>query len=112
MPFWISQYSLMLRSRAQHGVSKHGTNGVRVATLRDAPLRGAPQGEDLLLVIPLLEPRVAVVVVAAHFPEAGLVVHRELDALDPLGALPEIELGDHHAQRAAMLAADRLAVPA
>ena len=39
-------------------------------------------------------------------------MHREFDALDPLGALPEVELGDHHAQGPAMLAADRLAVPA
>src|ERR1043165_8288098 len=65
-----------------------------------------------LLVVALFEPRIAVVVIAAQFPEARLVMHRELDALDPLGALPEVKLGDHHAQGTAMLAADRLAVPA
>src|SRR5262245_40495850 len=65
-----------------------------------------------LLVVALLEPGIAVVVIAAHLPEARLVVHREFNALDPLGALPEVELRDHHAQRPAMLAADRLAVPA
>src|SRR5215475_12075291 len=65
-----------------------------------------------LLVIALLLPGITVVVIAAHFPKARLVERRELDALDPLGALPEIEAGDHYAQRAAMLAADRLAVPA
>src|SRR5262245_28379327 len=64
-----------------------------------------------LLVIALFEPRVAVVVIAADLPEARLVVHRELDPLDPLGALPEIEPRNDYAQRAAMFPADRLAVP-
>ena len=70
------------------------------------------RGHVNLLVVTLLEPGIAVIVVAAHFPEARLVEHRELDALDPLGALPEIELRDHDAQRPAMFPADRLAVPA
>src|SRR6516162_7895791 len=65
-----------------------------------------------LLVITLFEPGIAVIVVAPHLPEAGLVDRRKLDALDPFGALPETELRNDYAQRAAMFPADRLAVPA
>src|SRR5579885_2438078 len=62
--------------------------------------------------IALLFPRVAVIVIAARLPEAGAVLGEELDALQPLRALPEIEPGNHHAHRPAMLARDRLALPA
>src|SRR4051812_16104896 len=65
-----------------------------------------------LLVVTLLEPGIAVVVIAAHFPKARLVEHREFEPLDPLRALPEIELRHDYAERSAMFPAERLAVPA
>src|SRR5262249_12768414 len=61
--------------------------------------------------IALLLPGVALVVIATLLPEAGLVARDELDALQPLRALPEIELGHDRAHRAAMLAGQGLALP-
>src|SRR5687767_11642624 len=43
--------------------------------------------------IALFLPRIGVVVIAAHRPEAGLVLLRELHAGDPLRARPEVEAG-------------------
>ena len=48
---------------------------------------------DSLTRIPLFAPRIAVVVVAAHFPESGLVLVHKRDAANPLGTLPEVEVG-------------------
>src|SRR5205814_2673325 len=75
-------------------------------------LKSCAEAMSRLLVVALLEPRIAVIVIAAHFPETRLVEDREFHALDPLRALPEVKSGDHHPKRPAMLAADRLAVPA
>src|SRR5262245_1972656 len=61
--------------------------------------------------IALLCPRIAVVVITAHFPEAGLVLGGELQLAEPLRTLPEIELGQHKADRPTVLAADRPALP-
>lgn len=44
--------------------------------------------------------------VAADFPEAGLVVGEEFDAVDPLGAFPSPELGGDHADGAAVFAGE------
>ena len=52
------------------------------------------------------------VVVAAGFPEAGLVEGEEFDAAQPLGAFPQIDFRHDHPHRAAMLGGDRLALPA
>src|SRR5258706_6342605 len=56
-------------------------------------------------------PRIAFVVIAAHFPEAGAVFHREFDPGHPFRALPEIPVRDDHTHRPAMLAGDGLALP-
>src|SRR5215212_695013 len=60
--------------------------------------------------VALLAPRVAVVVVAQRLPETRLVVRQEPEAPDPLGALPEVEMGDEQAGGAAVLRFERLAV--
>jgi hypothetical protein len=44
--------------------------------------------------IPLLAPWVSVVVVAELLPEAGGIVKHQLDAADPLGRFPEIQVWD------------------
>src|SRR5436190_69559 len=83
----------------------------KVKSCADA-MSGLLQAFSSLIVVALLAPGIAVIVIAAHFPEARLVEGGELDALDPLGTLPEIELRKNDAERPAMFAADRLAVPA
>src|SRR5688572_4225653 len=55
------------------------------------------------LAVTLLQPGVAVHVVAIHLPEAGAVGGDQLHASHPLGRLPEVEIGDHPARRAAVL---------
>ena len=52
--------------------------------------------------IPLLAPGVAVHVVAVGLPEAGGVGVHEADAADPFGGFPEVEVGDDHADGAAV----------
>src|SRR5207249_3576453 len=68
--------------------------------------RLAPRG--LVAPVPLLAPRVAVVVVAECLPEAGLVLLRQAQSPHPLGALPEIEMGNEHPCRPAVLRLQRL----
>src|SRR3954462_4465791 len=58
--------------------------------------------------IALLFPWVAVVVVAVGLPEAGLVVVAQLEAADPLRALPEVQMRDQQPRRAAVLGLERL----
>src|SRR5688572_9913094 len=53
--------------------------------------------------IPLLFPRVRVIVVAAGLPVAGRVVLHEAHAGEPLRALPEVEVGDQAADGRAVL---------
>src|SRR4051795_9919357 len=57
----------------------------------------------------LFLPRVGVVVVAVALPETELIVVEELEAADPLAALPEVFLGDDQAERVAVLELERLA---
>src|SRR4051794_2647729 len=64
----------------------------------------------LVALIPLLDPRIAAVVVAAHLPEAGVVVVEHANAGDELGALPEVEVRDEQARRTAVVTRQRLAV--
>ena len=56
---------------------------------------------------PLLEPRIATVVVAAFFPESSLEVAAELDRLETLRALPRVERRNHESQRVAVLRRQR-----
>src|SRR5215470_6389437 len=62
--------------------------------------------------ISLLEPWVGVVVVAARLPVARVILGGEADAGQPLGALPEVTIGDERADRGAVAALERLAVVA
>lgn len=57
--------------------------------------------------VPLFLPRVAVVVVAANFPEAESILSEEGDAFDKFCALPSVELGNDDAGGAAVFAGDR-----
>ncbi len=64
----------------------------------------------LLVGVALLAPGVAEVVVAAFLPEAAAVRGHVLDAADPLGALPGVELRDDQSHREAVFHGERLAV--
>src|SRR5208282_5627486 len=53
--------------------------------------------------VALFGPRVGVIVIAAHFPEAAPVLGRELERTHPLRALPSVELRHHQPDRKAVL---------
>ena len=57
--------------------------------------------------VPLFFPRVAVVVVAANFPEAKSILGEEGDAFDKFCALPGVEFGNDNAGGATVLTGDR-----
>ena len=59
---------------------------------------------------PGVQPRIATEVIAAFFPEARLVRGDQFDRLDPLGALPGVQLRRHASNRAAVLGREWLAV--
>ena len=61
---------------------------------RTSPELSRPGAPGALLGEALFLPRVRVVVVAVALPEAELVVVEELEATDPLAALPEVALRD------------------
>src|ERR671917_1906304 len=91
-----------------------GASG-RVSTtsaIRQASLRGAPAGTAATSVSPvaLLAPGIAVIVVAQRLPETGLVLVYQPQAPHPLGALPEVQVGDEQACGATVLWGERLAV--
>src|SRR5919202_7035661 len=81
------------------GVS--GTTSITSARCQES-LRGCT-AVNLVSPITLLAPGVAVVVVAQALPETWFVVVHEPQASNPLGALPEIEVRDEQARRAAVL---------
>ena len=91
------------------GVS--GRDSTTCAT-RQASLLGTPAGTAAISVSPvaLLAPGVAIIVVAERLPETGLVLAYQPKAPHPLGALPEVEVGDEQARRAAVLGGERLAI--
>src|SRR6266516_6416595 len=60
--------------------------------------------------VPLFFPVVRFVVVPVALPEAGLVAVQELEASEPLRALPEVARRDDQAQRPAVLGLERFAV--
>ena len=64
-----------------------------------------------VLGVALLSPGVAQHVVAVLFPEAGAIGAEDLDAGDPLGAFPQVEMRHDEADRPAMLPRQRLAFP-
>src|SRR5215472_12100210 len=59
--------------------------------------------------VSLLTPRIAVHVVPAQLPEAGLVPLRELKPVHPLRRLPEVEMWHEYARRPPVVARQRLA---
>src|SRR5207248_714774 len=60
--------------------------------------------------VALFLPVVRVVVVAVALPEAGLVGRAQLEAPEPLRALPEVAARDDEAERPAVVGRERLAV--
>src|SRR6266545_840940 len=75
-------------------------------------MRRAPaKSYSLLPAVALFLPRIAAHVVAVLLPEAWPVAGHELQAADPLGALPEVEVRHEQPQRPAVLGRDGLAVP-
>src|SRR5262245_82404 len=63
-----------------------------------------------LVPVTLLAPGVAVVVVAEALPEARFVLAHQREGPHPLGALPQVQMGDQQACGAPMLGGERLAV--
>src|SRR6266550_3081565 len=63
----------------------------------------------LLVRVALLGPGIGVDVVAALLPESAVVRRGELEAADPLGALPRVPLRDHEPKREAVVGGERLA---
>src|SRR5215210_298803 len=80
--------------------------GASAVGLRSSRM-GAP-GATPLVGEALLFPGVCVIVVAVPLPEAELVVIEELQAADPLRALPEVALGNDEPERVAMFGLERL----
>src|SRR5690349_11209780 len=71
--------------------------------------RGSPPARSVALV-PLLEPWVSVYVIAGRLPETRLVLLHHLQAVDPLRRLPEVQVGNEHPGRPAVLRLKILAV--
>src|SRR5690242_13884486 len=67
-------------------------------------LRGV--GCASVAVIPLLLPGIAIVVISARLPEAGLILGHEAKPPQPLGALPKVEMRDQEAGWASMSRSD------
>src|SRR5882724_13661231 len=59
--------------------------------------------------IALFPPRITAVVIAADLPVARRMAFKEFDALQPLRALPEIQMRQHQPHRAAMFLLQRRA---
>ena len=59
---------------------------------------------------PLLLPRITPHVIAVLLPKSRLVACDRFDALDPFGALPSVEAGNHKAQRSSVRRRNRFAV--
>src|SRR5689334_21109565 len=60
--------------------------------------------------VPVVSPGVGGVAVATVLPISPLLTGAKLDPVDPLGALPGVELGRDHPHRAAVLSRERPAV--
>ena len=60
----------------------------------------------------MLQPRISIIGVPAHLPEAKDVAVQESDFADEFRAFPGVTLRDDHARGAPMFFRDRFAVPA
>src|SRR5712692_7122555 len=92
---------------AQRGTSG-ATTGPRGAAGPHNPDYNA--ANELLPPVSFLGPRIAAHVVAVLLPEARAIAVHELQAADPLGALPEVQVRHEQTQRPAVLGRDRFAV--
>src|SRR5690348_2831996 len=72
--------------------------------------RGAQIAPLQLLPVALLFPWISMVMVATLLPEAGAVTLHKLQAVEPLGALVEVELGHNQPHRATMLGVQVLTI--
>src|ERR1700761_8999175 len=63
--------------------------------------------ESSVICVSLLAPGIAVHMIAAKFPEPGLVAFGELQAIQPFSGLPEIQMRHQHPCRAAMIFRER-----
>ncbi len=75
-----------------------------------SPVGPGPASTRVSSGVAVVPPGMGSVAVAAGLPEAGSVMGEELDALDPLGALPSVQLRRDHPHRPAVLARQRLAL--
>src|SRR6266849_6696364 len=105
------------RSGARPRAGPRGGPSTRAPRARGSPPSGFPgrvrqrcRTATLVSPVPLFAPWVPVIVVAVHLPETGLILVHQSKAADPLRALPEVEMRDEHARRAAMLGMEGLAV--
>ena len=91
----------------------HGSavRAVPSAGCRSAPNSKSATDYSIVRRIPVVEPGLRGVGVAAHFPESLVILGQELDLADPLRALPGVQLRRDHPARPAVLARQRLALP-
>src|SRR3954452_8006888 len=90
------------RTRSPRAVSRRSTCD---PTFPLAPVRRITALEP----VPLLLPRIRVVVVVAHLPEAAPVRAHHLELAQELGRLPEVALRHEQPQRRAVVVLERLA---
>src|SRR6266576_86592 len=97
------------RTSSANWVSAGGRKPRRSRSAQDSCRRPASCPPEALFGEALFLPGVGVVVVAVALPETELVVVEELETADPLGALPEVALGNEEPERVAVLPLERLA---
>src|SRR4029077_5492615 len=101
-PPWRRSHAPLSHRAAGRTGSRRIVGGAWLQHRRPAPFSQGPSGR-VLVAEALFLPGLGAVFVAVALPEAQLVVIEELQAADPLAALPEILLRDEHAERVAVL---------
>ena len=91
------------RASARRNVLARAVSGRMATTVAVCHASRSRPSRSSVALVALLEPRVAPVVVAVAFPEAGLVVVEHAQPGDPLRALPEVEVRHEQPRRAAVL---------
>src|SRR5690348_256205 len=93
--------------------SHPGTSSVSVAARGvSGAIAATVATRQSVALITLFKPRVSTVVVAERLPEAGLVGLGEVQASDPLRALPEVQVWDEQAGGPSVLGLEVVAVVA
>src|SRR5215475_15146079 len=105
------------RSAARPRAGRPGARAIRGRRARSCARWRSRRGGPLpcpparsVAPVPLLAPRVPVVVVAQALPEPRGVMVGQVDALKPFRGLPEIQMRNEQAGRAAVLRLEWLAV--